>query len=657
MGIQRVFGRFPLKVQIGAIVATAVLAFATILAIQWGGSSRQQAAAAQFGAAVNLRGGIGRVVTYMIDAQRKEKTFLLERDPDVAMEGRGDVQSAVTVIGLGIPQIEAGPDRQRAERVKAGIEAYGAAFHDVVKLQKAVGLTEDDGLLGTLRDSVHAAEAILAKADQPRLTVLMLMMRRHEKDFLARRDVKYADQLRQRGEEFDQALAASSLPAEEKVAVAADMRQYRDDFFKLVDGVKALEAATRTLEQRYNLVDPDLQAMQAAQTVLADEADAHNTQVSATVALVMRAALGVATVLLLVLGTAIARAIYQPLDRMTEFMARLAAGDLDHPVPSTDRRDEVGRMARAVAVFRDSMIEVTQLQDEQKRVEERVAGERRLAMRQVADRFEAGVMVVVGKVAGASGEMKTTAQMMSSAAHQADSQATMVSTAAEHATVNVQTVAAAAEELSASIGEIARQVTEAAGISSSAAREVAQANELVRGLALSATRIGEVVGLINTIAAQTNLLALNATIEAARAGEAGKGFAVVAGEVKGLATQTAKATEEISAQIAAVQEETRRAVEAIRKIGGVINHVREISGSIATAIEQQGAATQEIARNVQQAAEGTQEVSSNISGVTQAVSSSGEAAGLVLASAGDLARNSHRLRDEVTGFLAEIRAA
>ena len=231
----------------------------------------------------------------------------------------------------------------------------------------------------------------------------------------------------------------------------------------------------------------------------------------------------------------------------------------------------------------------------------------------------------------------------------------MIASAAIQATANVQTVAAAAEQLSASIAEIGRQVADAASVSRTAAEETGRTNTMVQGLTQAADRIGEVVMLINDIAAQTNLLALNATIEAARAGEAGKGFAVVAGEVKGLATQTARATEEISAQIATVQEETRRAVEAIRKIGGVIDHVREISAGIAASIEEQGAATAEIARNVQQAAAGTQDVSTNISGVTQSVSSSGEAAGLVLASAGELARTSHLLRDRLSGFLADIR--
>ncbi|MCR4379222.1 MAG: methyl-accepting chemotaxis protein [Rhodospirillales bacterium] len=322
---------------------------------------------------------------------------------------------------------------------------------------------------------------------------------------------------------------------------------------------------------------------------------------------------------------------------------------------STDRTDEFGTVARALSQTKGMLADAERREQEQKEAEVRMGEERRKDRMRMADQFETSVGSVVETVSAAADEMQTTAQSVSSTAEQTSRQATAVAAAAEQASANVQTVASAAEELSSSISEISRQVSQSTRVASEAVAEVQGANEKVQGLAAAAQKIGEVVALITDIADQTNLLALNATIEAARAGDAGKGFAVVASEVKNLANQTARATEEISAQIGGIQGATEDAVSAIRSIGGIINQINEITSTIAAAVEEQGAATQEIARNVEQASQGTTEVSSNISQVTQAASETGSSATQILDAATEMARQSGKLENEVQKFLATIR--
>ena len=286
-----------------------------------------------------------------------------------------------------------------------------------------------------------------------------------------------------------------------------------------------------------------------------------------------------------------------------------------------------------------------------------VAEQRSKSIDMLAQGFEAKAGQLVGQVASAATELRTTAQSMTGTASEAQHQATNVAAAAEEASVNVQTVAAAAEQLASSITEISRQVAQSAKVAGKAREDARRTDGVVQALSEGAQKIGEVVGLISDIAGQTNLLALNATIEAARAGDAGKGFAVVASEVKSLATQTAKATDDIAHQIAQIQTATKDAVDSIRGIGTTIGEISEIAAGIAAAVEEQGAATQEIARNVQQAAAGTQEVSSNIVGVSKGASDTGAAANQVLGAAGELSKQAEQLRSEVSAFIAGVKVA
>jgi methyl-accepting chemotaxis protein len=367
----------------------------------------------------------------------------------------------------------------------------------------------------------------------------------------------------------------------------------------------------------------------------------------------------IGALLLLSIGIAwlVTRSVVKPLSRLRSRMDALSKGELNLPVMDTDRSDEIGEMARTVGVFKQAMIETNRLRAEQVEAEQRQMQQRKDDMHRMADSFEGAVGEIIATVSSASAQLENSAGVLTSTATRSETLATKVASASEEASSNVQSVASATEELSSSVHEISRQVQESARIANEAVAQARQTNNRVGELSKAASRIGDVVELINTIAGQTNLLALNATIEAARAGEAGRGFAVVASEVKALAEQTAKATGEIGQQINGIQAATNESVGDIREISGTIEKLSEIASAIAAAVEQQGAATQEISRNVQRAAEGTVQVSSNIGDVQRGASETGSASSQVLSAAKSLSGDSNRLKLEVGKFLSSVRAA
>jgi methyl-accepting chemotaxis protein len=366
---------------------------------------------------------------------------------------------------------------------------------------------------------------------------------------------------------------------------------------------------------------------------------------------------GVILLLMLVVSIFVARSVTGPLQRMTVAMNDLASGNLAVEVPGVGRNDEVGEMAKAVEIFKSNAIARQTLEVEQREAETRATSGRKADMNKMADDFETAVGQIVEAVSSASSQLELSAGTLTSTAERAQELTTAVAAASEEASTNVQSVASATEEMASSVTEISRQVQESARMANDAVDQARVTNDRVSELSKAATRIGDVVELINTIAGQTNLLALNATIEAARAGEAGRGFAVVASEVKALAEQTAKATGEIGQQISGIQAATQESVNAIQAISGTIEKLSEISSTIAAAVEQQGAATQEISRNVQQASMGTQQVSSNIGDVQRGASETGSASSQVLAAAQSLSGDSNRLKLEVGRFLDSVRAA
>ncbi|UPK33755.1 HAMP domain-containing protein [Bradyrhizobium sp. 186] len=482
--------------------------------------------------------------------------------------------------------------------------------------------------------------------------------------FLAMRDTKGPANFRTNADRAAQRLAAiekGSPPAELRAAIVpvkTSLGIYKSAF-------ETTSAAMLQADEIYHknlapLIADSIGRLKVAETTLKKDYRDSRTTAEAVIAgttSVQEIAGGLAILFGLIVAFLIARSIVGPLTSMTRAMGALAGGDLAVEIPGRGKADEIGDMAKAIQVFKESMVETERLRDEQVEVEARQAESRKADMVKLADQFEQAVGEIVDTVSSASSELEASAGTLTQTAARAQDLSTEVASASQEATANVQAVASATEELSSSVSEIARQVQESARIANEAVSQASRTNERVGELSKAAARIGDVVELISTIAGQTNLLALNATIEAARAGEAGRGFAVVASEVKALAEQTAKATGEIAQQVSGIQAATEESVGSIREISGTIERLSEISSTVAAAVEEQGAATQEISRNVQQAAHGTQRVSTNIGDVQRGASETGSASSQVLSAARSLSADSNRLKLEVSKFLNSVHAA
>ncbi len=458
--------------------------------------------------------------------------------------------------------------------------------------------------------------------------------------------ITFADDQREMVSAFRDAVARRRAVSAQVFAFALKQKDAEAAAMSSTAGAQARKVAINSVDKLIALNRDRLEGARAGAQALATRA---------RVVLIATSVIGLCVAFGL-LGWIAAFQIGQPVTAMTRQMARLAEGDLTIEVLGGARRDEVGGLARSLEVFKQNAITARRLEAEQR--EEQIRKQaRQQAVESYIGIFDVSASAAVGTLAAAATELAATSKSMSDIAAETNRQAGNVAAGAEEASGNVATVAAATEQLSASVREIARQVAECARIAADAVREADATNGRMRDLSDAADKIGTVISLIQNIASQTNLLALNATIEAARAGEHGKGFAVVASEVKTLASQTATATGEISTHIASIQSATHGAVRAIRDIAGTIGKIDQITVLIASAVEEQGAATQEIARNVGESARGTQLITMNIAGVTHATDETGVAAGNVLDAANELGMQGEHLRRDIADFLAKIRAA
>ncbi|AWK85955.1 bacteriohemerythrin [Azospirillum thermophilum] len=609
----------------------------------------------------------------VLDMRRNVREFAHTGQEDKAQAARGTIAQLHLDYDTGLASVQ-NPDRlSRLRASKARFETYAADFERVVAWRREQDALIKDVLdpagarLQELLESLRAAAETRGDADAAASATAALetslLARLASNKTLARHDGDSARAAEQRFADLGRALAALGAATRDTAHAP------------LAGDAVALTATYRQAFQRAVALGGDLDRLvntemrTAGDEIAADVGFIRDSGIAEerTVERQTDALIGATQALILVLSLAgaaaggllaflIGRSIAAPVVGITAAMRCLADGDKSTVIPGVGRRDEVGQMAATLQVFKDSLLANERLREEQEEAKRRAEEERRAALRAMADAFEAQVGSVVQAVTAAAVQLQETSRRMAASAAQTSARATTVAGAAEEASGNVQTVAAASEELATSIGEIARQMERSRCVADQADAEARRTTGLIRTLSANVGGISAIVDLIASIAGQTNLLALNATIEAARAGVAGRGFAVVASEVKQLATQTARATEEIAAKIATVQGGTADAVQAIAAIAAVIADMSGISASVASAVQEQTAATGEIARNVEQAALGTREVSRTIGDVEAESRDTGRAAEQTLEAASELARQGNVLDQEVRRFLGQVRS-
>jgi methyl-accepting chemotaxis protein len=653
--------RFALRTQICAIAAIGVVALigvGGVVALTASIEDRRRQEMELVTASNTAVGAAG----YALEASRTQSNMFIAQKQSTLIDKRQSLlnEADANLVKLLKPSLPVDV-QSNVRKSRDLLKIYDSQFSNIVSIIRDLGFTETEGLQGSLRKSVHEVEDRLANFGKQdldplilaQLNVRMLMMRRHEKDFMLRGDAKYLPEMKLRAAEFAAVLNDATLPADEKASIAGNLSAYQADFANFAAASlslpNAVEQLRATESQLSSLTAETISSLERARTAKTKEAAAS----SSTILWFEAISIAVISVMMAVFGLIVGSVIARRIVGLAATMKALASGNHDVTVPGKDSRDEIGHMARAVTVFKTNITESKRLAAEQEAARA-ARSHRQDAMDHHTRVFGSSVTGVMAALGTAAGNMRRAAGVMADSASAVHHQASDTAGDAGQSAADLTAIAAAVEQFTASVSEIARQVAVASEVTAQAVQRAEASKATIRGLADSTARIGDVVRLIDSIAGQTNLLALNATIEAARAGDAGKGFAVVAGEVKALAAQTAKATAEIGAQIETVRGATEDTVAAMNEIGGIIGRMGEASTAISAAVEEQSITTREIASSIQGVAGSTARAAQAMQNVVQVADRAGDASRNILSEATEIGSESEKLRHEVEKFLSAV---